>query len=282
MEREALAAIAEVKKIPAFTTVWHLRDMQGLYDPLTRESTAFQNSKNVYQDVDPNCAKIKEYKELEGEELPGSGGLSARQMARVIYFLKSNGGYSLAQTQDVGNCQYAAVQRGTQLKREVTSMHIRRFMVVKMCKYPMFFCQYLHRSLCTHYGFDRLTPEEIAEQQLTQQSLADQRLPGPFSFASYLEHLLTDRTWGDVHTLTILSCLWQIGITVLYTDHLNEHRIRHNKMLKNADLVAVFSGGNHFLGSGEYGLINSDYGLTHYGHGMIIFACRVIIYLCGT
>ena len=91
MEREALAAIAEVKKVPAFTTVWHLRDMPGLYDPLTRESTAFQNSKNVYQDVDPNCAKIKEYKELEGEELPGSGGLSARQMARVIYFLKSNG-----------------------------------------------------------------------------------------------------------------------------------------------------------------------------------------------
>ena len=130
-------------------------------------------------------------------------------------------------------------------------MHIRRFMVVKMCKYPLFFCQYLHRSLCTHYGFDRLTPEEIAEQQLTQQSLADQRLPGPFSFASYLEHLLTDRTWGDVHTLTILSCLWQIGITVLYTDHLNEHRIRHNKMLKDADLVVVFSGGNHFLGSGE-------------------------------
>ena len=124
--------------------------------------------------------------------------------------------------------------------------------------------------------------KKIAEQQLTQQSLADQRLPGPFSFASYLEHLLTDRTWGDVHTLTILSCLWQIGITVLYTNHLNEHRIRHNKMLKDADLVVVFSGGNHFLRSGEYGLINCDYGLTHYGHGMIIFACGVIIYLHGT
>ena len=121
--------------------------MQGLYDPLTKESTAFQNSKNVYQDVDPNCAKIKEYKELEGEELPGTGGLSARQNGQSYLFLEEQWGLFPCSNTGWGNCQYAAVQRGTQFKREVTSIHIRRFMVVKMCKYPMFFCQYLHRSL---------------------------------------------------------------------------------------------------------------------------------------
>ena len=94
-----------------------------------------RRSKNVYGQVDPSYGKIKEYAELEGEELPGSG-LSARQMARIINFLKKNGNYSLSNTQDMGNCQYAAVQRGTQLKREVTSMHLRRFMIMKMCKHP--------------------------------------------------------------------------------------------------------------------------------------------------
>ena len=112
-----MAAIAEVKKVPAFTTVWHLRDMQGLYDPLTKESTAFQNSKNVYQDVDPNCAKIKEYKELEGEELPGSGGLSARQMARVIYFLEEQWGLFPCSNTGCGQLPVCSCTKGYPAKK---------------------------------------------------------------------------------------------------------------------------------------------------------------------
>ena len=130
----------------------------------TRECLAFEQSENVNSEVDPSYGKVKEYKELEGEELPESG-LSARQMARVINFLKKNGNYSLSSTQDMGNCQYAAVQRGTQLKREVTSMHLRRFIIMKMCKHPQFFNKFLCKSLATHYGLDRMSAKELAEKK---------------------------------------------------------------------------------------------------------------------
>ena len=255
-KREVAEAIKEIGKVPAYTTLWKQADL-NLTDVPTRECLAFEQSKNVYGEVDPSYGKVKEYTELEGEELPGSG-LNARQMARVINFLKKNGDYSLSNTQEMGNCQYAAVQRGTQLKREVTSMHLRRFMVMKMCKHPQFFSKFLCKSLATHYGLDRMPARELAEKEkagtISAQDAADQRLPGPFSFHSYLQHLNTERSWGDVHTLTILSCIWQIGITVLFTNQLNEHRIRHDKKLKDADLVVVFTSGNHYMGCGEYAL----------------------------
>ena len=255
-KEDVAAALAEIKKVAEFNTFWTMAEIEGLPDPLSREAAAFENSKREYQLVDGSYPKVKEYKELEGEILPGSGGMSAREMARLINFLKVNGNYSLCQTQDVGNCQYAAVQRGTQLKREVSSMHLRRYIVMEMCKQPQFFCNYLHKSLATHYGHDRISPEELAEREragtISMQDAADQRLPGPFTFHSYLQHLATDRSWGDVHSLTILSCLWQITITVLHTDQLNEHRIRHNRPLKDADLVLIFTGGNHYMGTGKY------------------------------
>ena len=38
---------------------------------------------------------------------------------------------------------------------------------------------------------------------------------GPFTFAEYVQHLLTDGTWGDDHVLTLVSLLWQVKITIL-------------------------------------------------------------------
>ena len=106
-KREVAEAIKEIGKVPAYTVIWKQVDL-NLTDVPTREFLAFEQSKNVYGEVDPSYGKVKEYTELEREELPGSG-LSAREMARVINFLKKNGNYSLSNTQDMGNCQYAAV-----------------------------------------------------------------------------------------------------------------------------------------------------------------------------
>ena len=112
-KREVAEAIKEIGKVPAYTALWKQADLK-LTDVPTKECQAFENNRNVYGEVDASYGKVKEYTELEGEELPGSG-LNARQMARVINFLKKNGNYSLSNTQDLGNCQYTAVQRGTQL-----------------------------------------------------------------------------------------------------------------------------------------------------------------------
>ena len=85
-KREVAEAIKEIGKVPAYTTLLKQADL-NLTDVPTRECLAFEQSKNVYGEVDPAYGKVKEYTELEGEELPGSG-LSARQMARVINFSK--------------------------------------------------------------------------------------------------------------------------------------------------------------------------------------------------
>ena len=251
-KKDIKLAIEELKKTPEYVEVWTLEN-----DPpnLSREAQAFQRSTIENGEVDPAYPAILEYEELEGELLPGSS-LNARQLARVINFLKTNGNFSLLQTQDMGNCQYAATQRGTGLKRECSTMHLRRFIVMGICKHPAFFSKYLRHSLSTHFGHARMDPQELQAGEIAgtiePDYAADQRLPGPFSLVSYCQHLVTDRTWGDIHSLTVLSCLWQIGITVLHTDQLNEHRIRHNHLLPKADLVLVFTGGNHYLGTGEY------------------------------
>ena len=72
MKREVAEAIKEIGKVPAYTVVWKQADLH-LTDVPTRECLAFEESKNVYGQVDPSYGKIKEYAELEGEELPGSG-----------------------------------------------------------------------------------------------------------------------------------------------------------------------------------------------------------------
>ena len=93
-----------------------------------------RKSKFLYGQVDPPYGRIKEYVELEGEELIGSGDMG---------------------TWGTANMQLS--RGGTQLKREVTSIHLRRYIIIKMCQHPKFFSKYLCKSLATHYGLDRIS-----------------------------------------------------------------------------------------------------------------------------
>ena len=55
--------------------------------------------------------------------------------------------------------------------------------------------------------------------------------PGPFSYKSYLMHLLDHDSWGDHIVLHAISKLWEVRVTILHSSNLRETRIHHNKAL---------------------------------------------------
>ena len=201
--------------------------------------------------------------------------MSARKMARLIAFLRMNGGYALVTKQELGNCLWSSVLRGTDVKREFASMHLRRLVAKIITAFPRFFFNYLKYSLATTYGQDSPTEEEICEKerkgQITDQQAHDYRLPGSFSFVEYIEHIITDGTWGDGHIITLISMMWQVKITILTANNLGEVRIRHNDRLTDADLVVVFIGGDHYMGAGKFSA-----GLFNLPAGLIIFYAALI------
>ena len=76
--------------------------------------------------------------------------------------------------------------------------------------------------------------------------------PGPFSYLTYLEHILKRYSWGDEITLVILSMLFQLCITVVTVPSLHGDPIHHINTLEKSDIVLLRSGGNHYLSAGMY------------------------------
>ena len=253
---EIQAAIDVLKQEPDFTAkLLDITHGASSGSALTPEGQAFANSRPRESNL-PEGKQPPEYKELGNIEHPFMPRMSARKMARLIAFLRMNGGYALVTTQELGNCLWSSVLRGTDVKREFASMHLRRLVAKMITTFPRFFFNYLKYSLATTYGQDRPTEEEICEKerkgQITDQQAHDYRLPGPFSFVEYIEHIVTEGTWGDEHILTLISLMWQVKITILRANNLGEVRIRHNDRLTDADLVVVFIGGDHYMGAGKF------------------------------
>ena len=70
---------------------------------LTPEGQAFADSKPRISQF-PEGKRPPEYTELGNFPHPFMSRISAREMAKLIAFLKGNGGYSLVTTQELGNC----------------------------------------------------------------------------------------------------------------------------------------------------------------------------------
>ena len=251
---EAAAVVEKLKATPEYN-IKLLDVTHGVSSgaDLTEEGQAFANSKPRISQF-PEGKRPPEYTELGHFPHPFMPRISAKEMAKLIAFLQMNGGYSLITTQELGNCLWASILRGTDVKREFASMHLRRLVVMMIGAYPKFFFNYLKFSLASTYGQERPTEEKIAQKEqegtISSEQAHDYRLPGPFTFVEYVQHLLTDGTWGDDHVLTLVSLLWQIKITVLNASTLGESRIRHNERLSEAELVVVFIGGDHYMGTG--------------------------------
>ena len=251
-EGEVEDALKELRKQRKYTDLLKFTEVPP--QESTDEGVVFQNSK--FPHTTPMGKSPPKYHELAGVEYPGNLSLTTKEMAKLIAFLKINGEFKQVPTQALGNCLYASVLRGTDAPFEFTTSHLRRFIVMKMAEEPDFWYNYLSYAIATTYGFDRdYTPEEIDRREreglMTAQAAHDARLPSPFSLVGFLNHINTDGTWGDDLILTIISCLWQVSITILNCEKLTETRIRHNIRLNDADLVVLFVEGNHYMGCGK-------------------------------
>ena len=119
------------------------------------------------------------------------------------------------------------------------------------------FCRDLLENVIRYeYGHPRLTKQQylkgMREGTLTEGQIADYQVPGPFSFISYLKHILEASTWGDQGLLTLISMMWQITITVINAEDLSQIKIRHRRPLDKVHLVFVLAQRCHYLGTCKY------------------------------
>lgn len=177
------------------------------------------------------------------------------QFSSLLEYLKINGGWFPFQVQSRGACLYAAFRRGLDCPKEYTNSHLRRQLVMEMIRYKEFFLPHLTGAIGGGYG-GKLSAEEYARREkeglLTDATRQAYREPGPFSFVSYLEHMLQRTSWGDEITLVVLSMVFQLRLTVVTVPSLHGDPIRHTNSLEKSDIVLLRAGRNHYLSAGEY------------------------------
>ena len=255
-EDEVKAKLDLLRNVDIYTENWSSTLVDQAGPPTEAEMALKEGRKQLHF---PDGKAPPTFKELGDTPMPGFPNVSARDMSRVIAFLRSKG-WELRTTQDLGDCLYASVIRGISLKAEFVTAHLKRLLVVMICTYPVFFYHYLRYGIAATYGHTRPTPAEIDRQEREGEITADQahilRLPGPFSLVTFCEYILQPGAWGDEHMLHLVSLLWQLRITILHATTLGEYRIRHNCRLQEVDLVVVFINGNHYMGTGEYRRVN--------------------------
>ena len=172
-----------------------------------------------------------------------------------IRYLMINGGWALRGTRQDGSCLYSAIRRNLACPVEFTNAHLRRWLVCKIgWMYPEFFFSLLRGPIAAVYGCERYTAEELAAQEeaglvVSQKMKDSQKLPGPFSFKTYLEYILTNGSWGDE---LIFSLLTQTTITILDSASLLETRIRHNHSMEDVNILLIHAGLAHYAGAGKY------------------------------
>ena len=79
--------------------------------------------------------------------------------------------------------------------------------------------------------------------------MADPNEPGPFSFVEYLLYMLEPTSWGNHGMILMVSMMWQLPITVLNAEGLEQLKFRHNRDLMDTELVLVYAGRAHYLGT---------------------------------
>ena len=130
--------------------------------------------------------------------------------------------------------------QGIDCPREFTNTHLHRQLVMQLIKHKEFFLPILEERIAMNYGALRLSAKEYKEKcaagTITEEEKRVYHEPGPFSFRTYLEHILDRTSWGEEITLVLLGMLFQVRITLVDTTNLRCTQVRHNNKLDDVDM----------------------------------------------
>ena len=177
------------------------------------------------------------------------------QYLQLLEYLQLNGEYQPVQVQCRGACQYASFCWSIDCPMEYTNTHLRRQLVMEIIRHKEFFLPILEDRITMNYGAIHLSAEEYkakcTDGTITEDEREVYNEPGPFSFRTFLEHILQCSSWGDEITLVLLSMIFQVWITTIETHMLRSNQVCHSNRLEEADIVMLLAHGNHYMPTGK-------------------------------
>ena len=106
---------------------------------------------------------------------------------------------------------------------------------------------------------DKLKGREQFTTKFTSEFERNRKAPPPAKSTRSAQQsappALDESFWGDHGVLLSLSMMWQVTITSLTAETYEEHRVRHKRRLPYVDLLVVWSGESHYLGTCKFSFI---------------------------
>ena len=196
-----------------------------------------------------------------------------KEVVELTDFLQKNGGWELFITPKNGQCLWASFLKGIDVPEEYRASHLR-FQFVYFCvQNHAFTFKRLRVHIMAEYGHQKISREEYLRRSqgdgppLSDQEIARYQKPGPFSFCTFLKYMLQDDAWGDESVIGLIGMMWQITISMIQIESTAPQKgkahkfipldFRHKRPLKKVDVLLVFVGDNHYLGTCKYHSLSS-------------------------
>ena len=251
-----------------------LEDLTIFGDPEVEEPAAKRTRSQV---IPPALERMAHSTGVEGDLPKNVSTLSRRgyaqavdynlkdmnQVTRLNEYLASTAFLELFQTPKNGQCFWASIRRGLNCKEEYRSNHLR-YQTMEFVARNHGFCFTVLKSI-------------IAQEYGNEEIVADPDEPGPFSFVEYLLYMLEPTSWGDHGMILMVSMMWQLPITVLNAEGLEQLKFRHNRDLMDTELVLVYAGRAHYLGTCKFFVFI----LLFFRRAGLVFFVRVCWFSCG-